>query len=57
MLLAKGDINMEHMQRSWQKVTPFTKVKKPEDKPKFEVTNRKERRRLKSRKAETKTSN
>ena len=56
MLLAKGDINMEHMQRSWQKVTPFTKVKKPEDKPKFEVTNRKERRRLKSRKAEAKTS-
>lgn len=38
------------------KVTPFTKVEKTKDKPKFEVTNRKERRRLKSRKAQTKTS-
>ena len=33
------------------KVMPFTKVEKTKDKPKFEMTNRKERRRLKSRKA------
>jgi hypothetical protein len=39
------------------KVTPFAKVEKPKNEPKFEVTNRKERRRLKSKKAETKTSN
>lgn len=30
------------------KITPFTKVEKSKDEPKFEVTNRKERRRLKS---------
>ena len=39
------------------KITPFTKVEKPKDEPKFEVTNRKERRRLKSKKAGAKTSN
>ena len=32
------------------KITPFSKVQKVKDEPKFEVTNRKERRRLKSKK-------